>query len=122
MKNQSNKIILFLISIMVFCNANGQIYNIAKMVVGSTSDGEKLLQAYIKPYANAFGADLNAAWYSTAKPHKLLGFDLTASVSAAFVPSADKVFDASKLGLSAGASVSPLNSMSQTAAGKHVAA
>lgn len=85
------------------------------MLSGSIDDGAKLMQAYIKPYANAFGADLNGGWYNTAKPHKLLGFDLTASISAAFVPSSDKTFDASKLGLTG--TVSPANSTSPTVAG-----
>jgi hypothetical protein len=77
----------------------GQIKSISNMLSGSTQDASKLFQAYLKPYANAFGADLNGGWYNTAKVHKLGGFDLTLSVSAAFVPSTDKTFDPSKLGL-----------------------
>jgi hypothetical protein len=99
MKNQPLRIILILFSFTIVWNANAQIKEIGSMLSGSTADAEKLLQAYLKPYANAFGADLNGGWYNTAKPHKLLGFDLTASVSVAFVPSADKTYDVSKLGL-----------------------
>jgi len=80
--------------------AFGQIKEIGAMLSGSKDDAQKLMEAYLKPYTNAFGADLNSAWYNTAKPHKLLGFDLTASISAAFVPSADKTYDLKSLGLS----------------------
>lgn len=64
------------------------------------ADGVKYLQAYISPYANAFGAGLNGGWYNTAKPHKLGGFDITINTSAAFVPTSAETFDVSKIELS----------------------
>lgn len=99
MKNQPLRIVFLLFSLAIICNVNAQIKEIGSMLSGSTADAEKLLQAYLKPYANAFGADLNGGWYSTAKPHKLLGFDLTASVSVALVPSADKTYNVNDLKL-----------------------
>ena len=33
-------------------------------------DGVKFIEAYISPWANAFGAGMNGSWYNTAKPHK----------------------------------------------------
>src|ERR1035437_6771604 len=63
-------------------------------------DGTKFLQAYISPWANAFGAGLNGGWYNTAKPHKLGGFDITTSINIAMVPSSEDKFDISKIGLS----------------------
>ncbi len=74
----------------------GQIKDLANMVTGLNEDKaavENLFQAYLKPYANAFGANLNGGWYNTAKPHKLFGFDLTLTISTSFVPSSDKTFD-----------------------------
>ncbi len=64
------------------------------------ADGVKLLQAFISPWANAFGAGLNGGWYDTAKPHKLLGFDITSSINVGFVPSSAGTFDVSSIGLS----------------------
>jgi hypothetical protein len=64
------------------------------------ADATKYLQAYMTPYADAFGAGLNGGWYNTAKPHKLLGFDLTLNVSAGAVPTSAQSFDLSKIGLS----------------------
>ena len=64
------------------------------------ADGVKYLQAYISPYANAFGSGLSGGWYNTAKPHKLGGFDITLSTSVGIVPTSAQTFDASKIGLS----------------------
>ncbi|HPT22759.1 MAG TPA: hypothetical protein PLR88_12505 [Bacteroidales bacterium] len=63
-------------------------------------DATKIVQAYIAPWANAFGAGLNGGWYNTAKPHKFGGFDITAGVSVGMVPSSGETFDLSTLGLS----------------------
>lgn len=64
------------------------------------ADGVKFLQSYISPYANAFGAGLSGGWYNTARPHKLLGFDITVSVNAGIVPTSENTFDVKKIGLS----------------------
>ena len=63
-------------------------------------DGAKFIQAYISPWANAFGGGLSSGWYNTAKPHKLGGFDITTGINAGMVPSSDDQFDISKIGLS----------------------
>ncbi|MCE5347482.1 MAG: hypothetical protein LLG13_14515 [Bacteroidales bacterium] len=64
------------------------------------SDGAKFVQAYVTPWANAFGAGLNGGWYNTAKPHKFGGFDITTGVNVGFVPSSAETFDLSSIGLS----------------------
>jgi len=64
-----------------------------------TVDGAILTQAYITPWANAFGAGANGSWYNTAKPHQLGGFDLTFGANVGFVPSSANTFDVSKIGL-----------------------
>jgi hypothetical protein len=64
------------------------------------ADGVKFVQAYISPWANAFGAGLNGGWYNTAKPHKFGGFDITAGVNVGMVPSSAETFEISSLGLS----------------------
>jgi hypothetical protein len=66
---------------------------------GGIDDGSKFLKAYISPWTNAFGAGLNGGWYNTAKPHKLLGFDITTSINVGVVPTSDGEFDISSLGL-----------------------
>jgi hypothetical protein len=63
-------------------------------------DAAKLTQAYITPWANAFGAGANGSWYNTAKPHKFGGFDITLTTNVGMVPSSDNTFDVTKIGLS----------------------
>jgi hypothetical protein len=64
------------------------------------SDGVKFTQAYVSPWANAFGAGLNGSWYNTAKPHKFGGFDITAGFNVGVVPTSAETFDISTIGLS----------------------
>ena len=56
------------------------------IIGGASNDAKLLLTEYMRPYANIMGANLNAGWYNTAKPHKLGGFDLTITGSVAFAP------------------------------------
>jgi len=85
---------------------NAQLGDIGTLVAGGPKDAELLLQNYLKPFGNALGANLSAGWYSTAKSHNLLGFDITLSTSVAFVPQADRMFDASRLALTNSGNVS----------------
>jgi hypothetical protein len=62
-------------------------------------DASKITEAYINPWANAFGAGANGCWYNTAKPHEFGGFDITIGLNVGFVPSSDNTYDVSKLGL-----------------------
>lgn len=64
------------------------------------ADAVKYLQAYVSPWANAFGAGLNGSWYNTAKPHVFGGFDITASFNVGIVPTSAGKFDISSIGLS----------------------
>jgi hypothetical protein len=64
---------------------------------GGVSDFQTLTQAYLNPWAKSIGAGLDAGWYNSAKPHSLLGFDLTLSTSFAIVPSSEKTFDVASL-------------------------
>lgn len=64
------------------------------------TDGIKYFQAYLTPWANAFGSGLSGGWYNTAKPHKFGGFDITTNISVGMVPASAETFDVSKIGLS----------------------
>lgn len=68
-------------------------------VYGGVEDAEKLLEAYLEPFANILGSDLNAGWYNTARPHKLGGLDIMATVSVARAPSSLLSFDVSAMDL-----------------------
>ncbi len=59
---------------------------------GVTKDFNQYMGFYTEPLFKGLGYGFNNGWYNTAKPHKSLGFDLTISFNAAFVPDADQVF------------------------------
>ncbi len=75
-----------------------QIDNVEFLRAGAT-DGIKIIEAYMTPWANAFGAGLNGSWYNTAKPHKFGGFDITAGINVGVVPKSAGTYNVSDLGL-----------------------
>ena len=76
-----------------------QIGNLNNLLRGGVDDAELLVRAYLEPFGNGFGADLNSSWYTSAKSHGFLGFDLTVSANAAIAPESDRSFDFNALGL-----------------------
>jgi hypothetical protein len=88
-------IALIIISSPSFCQ-----FSDVDFLKSAPSDAVKFIEAYITPWANAFGAGLNGSWYNTAKPHKFGGFDITFGVNVGFVPSSAESFEISSLGLS----------------------
>ena len=107
------------ITIFIFrLSAFAQFSHMGDFVASGLNDGGKLTAAYLKPYTNAVGYGLNAAWFNTAKPHKLLGFNLDFTANVVSVPSSDKTFDINSLGLSSNIQVSG-SSIAPTVAGKN---
>lgn len=124
MKKNKSLIKVLGISLIMFFTSSvfAQFSQLGSFMAGSTDDAEKLFGAYIAPYANGIGAGLSTGWYNSAKPHKLGGFDITISLNIAIIPTADKTFDPSALGLGEGSSslISSVDvgTSSPTAAGK----
>ncbi|WP_295773449.1 DUF6588 family protein [uncultured Mucilaginibacter sp.] len=73
---------------------------ISQLLKSAPGDANKLLNAYADPLFKGFGTGLNNGWTNTAKTKGLLRFDLRISASGVFVPTADKSFDVTKIGLS----------------------
>ena len=96
----AKRVFILVISTFVFSVASFSQFKDVDFLRSAPADGAKFLQAYITPYANAFGAGLNGGWYNTAKPHKFGGFDITLSASAGVVPTSAETFDVTKIGLS----------------------
>ncbi len=90
---------------------------VVDFIKGGITDGETLIQAYLEPLGDAMGANLNSGWYNTAKVHKVLGFDITLTLSAAFPPESAKTFDLSKVGLKTLKLQDPTKSIAPTFAG-----
>lgn len=94
--------------------------DVTALLSQNLNDANKLANAYLEPFGKGFGTSLNSGWYTTAKPHKLFGFDLTFSVAASMVPSGDKKFDVSKLNLEYWNLQDPNKNMSPTVAGSKI--
>ena len=54
---------------------------------------EQLVTSYVSPLPHALGAGLNNAWWTTAKPHKKLGFDISLSITPIIIPDTEKSFN-----------------------------
>lgn len=91
-------IVLFSMTIMP---SFGQVEDIGVMLTGGVNDAEQMLTEYLRPLANALGANINGGWYNTAKVHQFGGFDITFTASVAFAPDAHKTYDLSQLSLQA---------------------
>lgn len=90
---------------------------VVEMLSGNLDDAEKLAKAYLEPFGKSFGTSLNNGWYTTAKPHKLFGFDFTIMAAMAVPPSGDKTFDVSKLNLSYWELQDPANKLTPSVTG-----
>lgn len=58
----------------------------------ASDDASRLTEGYINPAMKGLMYSMNGGWATTGKVHKKLGFDLTISASASYVPDADKLF------------------------------
>lgn len=84
------------LTVQLSAKAQDQITEILK---GSLSDAEKLTHAYMEPFGRMFNTSINGGWYQAAKPHKLLGFNITLVASVAMAPVDSKTFDVAALSL-----------------------
>lgn len=94
-----NKLILIIAAGIFSTTTFAQIDGMGNILGSGAENAGIYFENYFAPLTNAFGASLNAGWYNTAKPHKLGGFDITATFNFAFVPDVDKTFDLSSLEL-----------------------
>jgi len=117
MNNLSSKrLVALMVSLVIFSSVTFSQLNNVDFLRAVPGDGIKFIEAYISPWANAFGAGLNGSWYNTAKPHKLGGFDITFGLNVGVVPESDKTFDLSDLNLSP-SNYSPVSGLTPTVAG-----
>ena len=79
--------------------AQTDITELLKLFNQAKGDVSLLAKEYMRPFGEEFGKTLNTGWYTSAKPHKLGGFDITISATAIPVSSSMKTFDLSKVNL-----------------------
>lgn len=84
----------------------------------NTQDVTRLCEAYLNPVFNGFSTGLNSGWNNTAKTKKFGRFEIRVSASGALIPSSDKTFDITQIGLSPNIRPTNLNNVTTpTAAG-----
>lgn len=70
--------------------------DIGDILQAGAADANVLAKPYLNPWGQMLGRSLNAGWYSSAKVHKLLGFDITITGAYTTSPSSDATFDIAK--------------------------
>lgn len=96
---KSHNLLLTCIMLLLGTQLHAQDY-ISALIKSGPGDATKLANAYLQPMFKGFGYGINSGWNNTAKTKGLLGFELRAGTSIMFIPSADKTFDITKIGLS----------------------
>jgi hypothetical protein len=118
MKKKLLNLIVLVSLIVVPFRINAQLGDVTKILNGGVADANKLMEAYMNPFGKGFALGLANGWYNTAQPHKLLGFDLTFTATAAMIPTKDQNYDAASLGLTTLHYNSNESTIGQTVAGK----
>jgi hypothetical protein len=70
-----------------------------QLLQGGVDDATTLLRAYLNPFGQSFGANLNSGWYNTAQPLKPGRFELKFVGNITFTPNSARTFDLTGLGL-----------------------
>jgi len=91
---------LFIVLVIIFATINAKAQSgFSDLLQTSPANATKLIDAYGQPLFKGIGVGMNSDWTNTAKPLKLLHFDLKIAASAAFTPASDKSFDVTQIGL-----------------------
>ncbi len=83
------KLALIAVTILLSYTAKAQDLDV---LLKAGDDASLLFQNYMAPVMNGMSYSLNDGWYTTAKTHKKLGFDLTINISTAIVPKSSRTF------------------------------
>lgn len=87
MKKSTTKIIaLALVGLLVISHSAKSQENFEQIFRAGTADANTYLQKYSEAIGLSFNSGMGSGWYNTAKPHKLFGFDLTATLNVATIP------------------------------------
>ena len=88
------KIFIFFFSSLLYSQAG-----IENILLAAQDDSKKLFSGYLQPAMKGSIYLMNSGWYTTAKVHKKLGFDLTLSLNTVLIPDGEKSFDISNFDL-----------------------
>lgn len=92
-----------------------------QLIKAGPADAEKLVNAYGTPLLKGFGLGMNSGWTNSAKTLGLFHFDIRVSATAVIVPSSERTFDVTKIGLSSNLRpANPNDIIAQSFSGKDV--
>ena len=82
--------------ILIFVGAcysfHSQAQDIGQIISGSLSDANRYATEYFRPFAEGEIHNLSRGWYSTARTHKFLGFDISINGQFAVIPKEKESF------------------------------
>lgn len=78
------KVILAIFIIVISLTAKSQ--DFGQILAGSLPDANRYATEYMRPFAEGEIYNLSRGWYSTARAHKFLGFDISINGQFAIVP------------------------------------
>ncbi len=81
------------IAIVLSTGAYAQDFDIGQLLDVGTHDANILAKPYLDPLGAMLGKGLNSGWYTSAKTHKLFGFDITLSATYIMAPKSSETFD-----------------------------
>lgn len=99
MKNKIQKF-LGLASLAVLSNQAFAQNDVSNFIRGGKDEANKLIGAYLQPVTRGMASGVNDAWYSTAKPLGLMGFDIRMGIGGSFVRDDSKSFTLNSIGAS----------------------
>ena len=79
--------------VLIFLLSFFTIKSYTQVKIENINDAQAFLQEYLSPLGNGLGAITNNGWYNSAKPHRLLGFDATFTLSLLNISEEHKIFD-----------------------------
>ncbi|TLX74097.1 hypothetical protein E9993_13445 [Labilibacter sediminis] len=93
--------------------------DIGDLLQAGAHDANVLAHPYMQTYGELLGTSLNSGWYTSAKPHKVLGFDITITGAYTKAPSSATSYDVANYEskLESFELVDPSNSIAPTIAG-----
>lgn len=97
MKLNLQKTVIFIGLIFMSLSSNAQ-FDAANFIRSGKEEANKLLGAYLKPVSQGLASGVNDAWYSTAKPLGLGGFDIKIGLGASLVNNESKSFTLAGIG------------------------
>lgn len=70
------------------------------LISGGVSDAQNLMKAYLGPFGESVGVQMNSGWINCGHPMKLGRFELRLSVPVTFIKTDKQSYDLDKIGLS----------------------